>query len=187
MCSRSIAATLVLSLATEEPLRHPLPSRSLCAFHCRRYQGAIMPYLTIKEPSRHSLPLPSRRHCAVPCSQGAVAPSLAIKEPLRHPLPSPSMSHRAVPRRGGAVCHPLPSKSRCTESCHQGAAIRLVVSSLRFSRCHLPSAGTSASHHAVIASCHAPLGPLVQLVKASPLLTPPPHISGIIESSKWSV
>ena len=52
--------------------------------------------------------------------------------------------------------------------------VQLVVASPRFSRRHLPSTGASASHHA-IASCHAPLRPLVQLVKASPLLTPPPE------------
>jgi hypothetical protein len=50
----------------------------------------------------------------------------------------------------------------------------------------LPSAGASASHRAVTSSCHAHLGPLVRLVKASPLLTPPPPICGIIESSQWS-
>ena len=50
----------------------------------------------------------------------------------------------------------------------------------------LPSAGASASHRAVTSSCHAHLGPLIRLVKASPLLTPPPHIYGIIESSQRS-
>jgi hypothetical protein len=39
-------------------------------------------------------------------------------------------------------------------------SVRLVVTSPRFSRHHLPSAGASASHRA-IASRHAPLGPLV--------------------------
>ena len=65
------------------------------------------------------------------------------------------------------------------------SSVRLVVESPPFSRCHLPSTGPSASHR-TIASCHAPLGPLVQLVKASPLLTPSPCICGIIKSSQWS-
>ncbi len=65
------------------------------------------------------------------------------------------------------------------------SSVRLVVPSPRFSCRHLPSASASASHHAV-ASCHAPLGPLVRLVKVSPLLTPPPPICGIIESSQRS-
>ena len=42
------------------------------------------------------------------------------------------------------------------------------------------------SHRAVASSCHAHLGPLVQLVKSLPLLTPPPPICGIIESSQRS-
>jgi hypothetical protein len=67
------------------------------------------------------------------------------------------------------------------------SSVRLVVPSPRFSRCHLPSASAPASHrHPAIASCHAPLRPLIRLVKASPLLTPPPPICGIIESSQRS-
>ena len=76
--SRSIAAAIAPTLAVEEPLRRPLPSRSRCTFHCLRRRGAIAPSLAIKEPSRRLLPLPSRRHCAVPRHRGAVAPSLAI-------------------------------------------------------------------------------------------------------------
>ena len=67
------------------------------------------------------------------------------------------------------------------------SSVRLVVTSPRFSRCHIPSASAPASHrYPAIASCHAPLRPLIRLVKASPLLMPPPPICGIIESSQRS-
>ena len=70
--------------------------------------------------------------------------------------------------------------------CASRLPVWLVVPSHRFSRRHLSSAGASASHRAVASSCHTHLGPLVPLVKASPLLTLPPPICGIIESSQRS-
>jgi hypothetical protein len=86
-------------------------------------------------------------------------------------------SRRRLPSAGASHCgHRL----SCLSS------IRLVVPSPRFSRRHLSSAGASASHRAITSSCHAHLGPLVQLVKSLPLLTPPPPICGIIESSQRS-
>jgi hypothetical protein len=66
--SLPIAATLVPSLAVEEPLR-AVPRR----------QGAIAPPLTIEEPSRQ--PLPSRSRRTVHCRRGVVALYLTIKEP----------------------------------------------------------------------------------------------------------
>jgi hypothetical protein len=50
------------------------------------------------------------------------------------------------------------------------SSVWLVVPSPRFSRRHLPSASASASHRAIASSCHAHLGPLVRLAKASPHL-----------------
>jgi hypothetical protein len=88
-------------------------------------------------------------------------------------------SRRCLPSAGASHCG-----HRLSFSCL--SSVRLVVPSPRFSRHHLPSAGASASHRAVTSSCHAHLGPLVRLVKASPLLTPPPPICGIIESSQRS-
>ena len=67
LCSRSIAAALAQSLAIEEPLRRPLPSRSHRVIHCRRCQGAIAPSLAVEEPRR-------RRPLLLPSI-------LAIKEP----------------------------------------------------------------------------------------------------------
>ena len=67
LCSRSIAAALVPSLAVEEPLR-AVP----------RHQGAVAPSLTVEEPPHR--PSPSRSCRAVHCHRGAVAPYLAIKE-----------------------------------------------------------------------------------------------------------
>jgi hypothetical protein len=63
--------------------------------------------------------------------------------------------------------------------------VRLIFASPHFSCRRLPSAGTSVSH-SVVASRHAPLRPLVRLVKASPLLTPPQPICRIIGSSQRS-
>ena len=163
LCSRSIAAAIAPTLAVEEPLRRPLPSRSRCTVHYLRRRGAIAPSLAIKEPSRHLLPLPSRRHCAVPRHRGAVAPSLAIEEPSRRPLPSPSMSHRAVPRCRGAVeqsiavkepsRRPLPSRSCRPAGCHVSSLLKPpppICRRLRLSSCrrHLLSRPSRASRPA---------------------------------------
>ena len=144
----------------EEPSRRPSPSRSRRAVHCRR-----APYLAIKEPSAFSC-----RH--LPSAGARLAPpSLSSGWLLR------CLSSR---RR-------LPSAGTCSHCGHRLSCLssaRLVVPSPRFSRHYLPSAGASASHRAIASFCHAHLGPLVRLVKASPLLTPPPPcICGIIESS----
>jgi hypothetical protein len=72
-------------------------------------------------------------------------------------LPSAGASHCGI-----AFCASRPS----------GWLSRLLASHAATS--HLPAVGASASHRTV-ASYRAPLGPLVQLVKASPLLTPPPE------------
>ena len=150
---------------------------------------------------------PPRRRGAVPRRRGAVTPSLTVKEPSRRP--SPSRSHRTVHCRrlttpatrrappslsSGWLSRCLSSRRRLPSAgaSHCGhhllclSSVRLVVLSPRFSHRHLLSAGASASHRAVASSCHAHLGPLVQLVKASPLLTPVPPICGIIESSQRS-
>jgi hypothetical protein len=74
LCSRSIAAALAQSLAIEEPLRRPLPSRSHRVIHCRRCQGAIAPSLAVEEPSRRPSPSRSRR-AAVRCCCRQFSPS----------------------------------------------------------------------------------------------------------------
>ena len=160
-----------------------------------------MPSLAIEELSHRPLPSPSRSHRAIPCCQGAVVPSIAIKEPSRRTLPS--TSRRPCQLMTPATCHtpprplvwmvvtlplltPPPSIFWCLSLWHCLPcllSVWLVVAFPHFPRRHLSSAGASASHRAV-ASCHAPLGPLIQLVKVSPLLTLPPHICGIIESSQ---
>ena len=76
LCSRSTAAALAPSLAVEEPLHRPLPSRSRC--------------------SRRPLLSPSRSRCAVHCRRGAVAPYLAIKEQLSGWLSRLLASHAAT-------------------------------------------------------------------------------------------
>jgi hypothetical protein len=180
LCSQSIAAALVPSLAFEEPSR-AVPRR----------RGAVAQSLTVKELSRR--PSPSRSHRA----------AIAVEEQLRHTLPSrsrrlcrlmtPATSLAPPSLSSGWLPHCLFSRrrlpsvgaSQCGHHLSCLSSIRLVVPSSCFSRRHLPSAGASASHCAVT-SCHAHLGPLVRLVKASPLLTPPPPICGIIESSQRS-
>ena len=172
LCFRSIATALTPSLAVKEPLCRPLPSplRSHCAVPCRK--GAVVPSIAIEEQSRRTSPLRSRRPCRLTTPATRHAPPrplvrMVVALPLLTPPPS--------------ICRRLSLRHRrlCLPS------VRLVVTSPRFSRFHLPSVGASASYRAV-ASCHAPLGPLVQLVKVLPLLTPPPHICGIIESSQRS-
>ena len=179
---RAVAVAPSLAVAPHPPspsIRHCIDHHRPSPLCSRSIPAAIAPTLAVEEPL--SRPLPLRSRCT-----------------LHRPVPSPSRSHRAVPRHQGAVAPsiaiaveetlrcPLPSRSHRANPCHQGAAVRLVVTSPHFSSHHLPSAGASASHHAVDTSCHAPLGPLVQLVKVLPLLTPPPHICGIIESSQRS-
>jgi len=172
LCTQSIPAALAPSLAVEEPSRRPSPSRSRRAVPCR--QGAVVPSIAIKEPSCRTSPSRSHRPCRLMTPATRLThPSLSLSGWLsrclssRHHLPSAGASHCG---------HRL--------SCH--SSIHLVVPSPRFSRSHLPFARASASHRAFASSCHAHLGPLVRLVKASPVLTPPPPIYGIIESSQRS-
>ncbi len=165
--------------------RRPSPLRSRRAVHCRR--GAVVPSLASEEPSRR--PMPSRSRRAVHCRRGAVAPYLAIKEPSA--VSTDDFGHSSRPSQvvvalplltpPPPICRRLSLRHRL--SCL--SSVGLVVPSPCFSRRHLPSASASPSHRAV-ASCHAPLGPLIRLVEASPLLTPPPPICGIIESSQRS-
>ena len=173
-------------------LRRPLPSRSHRA-----------PSLTVEELSCHPSLLRSCR--TVPCRQGAVAPSIAVEELLRRTSPSRSRrlcrlttpaTHLAPPSLSlsGWLSRCLSSRRRLPSAgaSHCGhrlsclSSARLFVPSPRFSCHHLPSASAFASHRAVASSCHAHLGPLNRLVKTSPLLTPPPSICGIIESSQRS-
>jgi len=134
-------------------------------------RGAVVPSITVKEPSRRTLPSTSRRpfQLMTPACHAPPRPLVWMVVALPLPTPPPSIFWRLSLR------HCLP----CLLS------VRLVVAFPRFSRRHLPSAGASASHRA-IASCHAPLRPLIQLVKVLPLLTMPQHICGIIESSQRS-
>ena len=169
--------------------RCPSPSRSRRTIHCHR--GAVVLSLTIEELSRRPLPprsrrAVSRRHRAIGRVNGP---------PSQWPESSPTFVTRHVPPRPRLrLVVALPLLTSPPPICQRLSlwhclsclsSVWLVVVSPCFSCRHLPSAGASASHRAV-ASCHAHLGPLVRLVKASPLLTPPPPICGIIESSQRS-
>ena len=181
--------------------RRPSSSSHHRAVPRRQVAVAVAPSLAVvpRPPSpsiRHRRPSPPiavvllvhrRCACAIPRCQGAIAPSLSVREPLRHCCRGAVGSRRPCRPTTPATCHAPPRpfvrmvvalplltlslwhRFLCLSS------VRLVVLSPRFSRCHLPSASTSSSHRA-ITSCHVPLiGPLIQLVKASPLLTLPPE------------
>ena len=136
-----------------------------------------------------------RSRPAVPCHQGAVAPAIAVKEPSS--VLTDDSGHSSCPSKPlvrlvvvlplltppPPICWrpslwPLPFVPVVLPA---GCRISLLLTPpspicwcLRLSsRCHL-------------LSCHAHLRPLVRLVKASPLLTLPPSICGIIESSQQS-
>jgi len=145
--------TITPSLAVELPLQSRRPSSSRRALH--HPQFAIARSIAAHHhcalgplPLCLHHPLQSRSRFAVPRRQGAVAPSLAVKEPLRRPS--------------------LPSRSHCSVHCHQGAvAPYLAIKE--------PSAvSTDDSGH----SSRPPPRPLVPMVVALPLLTPPPSICG---------
>ncbi len=170
-------------------MRRPLPLRSRRAVHCHR--GATTPSLALEELSRCPLPLRSRR--AVPCHHGAVGH--VNEPPSQWPESSPtSVTCHTPPRPGVRLVVALPLLTLPPPICRRLSlwhrllcllSVWLVATSSCFSHRHLLSASASASHRTV-ASCHAPLRPLVRLVKASPLLTPPPPICGIIENSQRS-
>jgi hypothetical protein len=147
-------------------LRRPLASRS-----------HPVPSLAIEEPPRRSLPSRSRRavphhHSHWPCR--LMTPTTCLAPPIL--LSSGWLLHCLSLRR----LLPSAGASHCSHCLLCLSSIRLVVPSPCFSRRHLPSASASASHRAVASSCHAHLGPLIWLVKASLLLTLPPPICGII-------
>jgi hypothetical protein len=103
----------------------------------------------VEELSRRTSPSRSR----LPCRLTTPATRLALPSLSSGWLPRCLSSHRRLPSAGALHCgHHL----SCLSS------IRLVVPSPRFSRHHLPSA--------------CPSKPLVWLVVALPLLTPPPPI-----------
>jgi hypothetical protein len=123
------------------------------------------PSITLNLPSCHPSPhiavvLSVHRHRAraVPRRRGAVATSIAVKEPLRRPLPLLSRSHHAVPRNGGAI---VPSIA-VEEPSHRTLPSR----SCRPCLLLLTTPATR----------HAPPRPLVPMVVALPLPTPPPYI-----------
>ena len=191
------------------------PSPCSSPLSCRRAvnRRSAAPSITVHSPSHRPSPpiavvlsVHRRRARAVPRRRGAITPSLPFEEPLRHcrrgaigcrrPCrPTTPATRHAPPRPlvrmvvALPLLTPPPSICRRLSLRHRLSclsSIRLVVTSHSVSRRHLSSAGASASHRAVASTCHAHLGPLVRLVKASPLLTPPPPICGIIESSQWS-
>jgi len=146
-CQVAVAVTPSLAVVP----RHPSPSICHRAVHRRpsplcslSIAGALMPSLTNEEPSIR--PLLSRSHRAVHCRRcrGAIAPSLPVEEPSRRP--SPSRSRCAVHCRRGAVAPYLAIKEPSAVS-----KFLLTTPSTR----------------------HAPTRPLVQMVVALPLLTPP--------------
>ena len=152
--------TITLSLAVELPLlsrsRRPSPSRRVL----HHPQFAIAPSITahrrcalVPSPPRSCRPSPTRSRCAVPHRRGAVAPSLAVEEQSCRPLPSPSRSHRTVPRRRRAIAPSIAVEEP--------------------SRRTLPSRSRRPCLLTTPANRHAPPRPLVRMVVALPLLTPP--------------
>jgi len=139
-----------------------------------RRRGAVTSSIAAEEPSRHTSPPRSHQPCRLMNPATRLAPpSLSSSGWLSRCL----SSRRRLPSAGASHCgHRL----SCLSS------IWLVFLSPRFSHRHLPSASASASHRTVASSCQAHLGPLVRLVKASPLLMPPPSICGIIKCSQRS-
>ena len=163
-----------------------------CACVVPRRPSSSVPSLAVKLPSRSRRPLPLCRALHHPLFAIAAhrrpsplcSRSLSVREPLRHCCRGAVGSRRPCRPTTPATCHAPPrpfvrmvvALPLLTLSLRHRilclSSVRLVVAYPCFSRRHLPSASTSASHRAVT-SCHAPLGPLVQLVKASPLLTLP--------------
>ena len=171
-CPLPLRSRQAQSLAVEELLRHPLPSRSRCVIPHRR--GAVLPSIAVKEPLCRTSPSRSSRPCRLTTPATRLAPpSLLSSGWLSRCL----SSRRRLPSAGASH---FGHRLSCLSS------VRLVVPSPRFSCRHLPSANASTSHRAIASSCHAYLGPLVRLVKVSPLLMPPPPICGIIEISQRS-
>ena len=87
-CHRGV---VVLSLAVEELLHRPLPSRSCCTVPLCR--GAVTPFIAIEEPSRR--PLPSRIHW--PCQRAALTLTGVVT--IIHHMSRPSHASRP------AGCH----------------------------------------------------------------------------------
>jgi hypothetical protein len=168
-CCRGAVTRRPSPSMSRRAISHRLSSR--CAVPC--HQGAVTSFIAVEEPSRCTSPSRSRRLCRLTTPVTRLAP--------------PSLSSGWLSRCfSSRHCLPFAGASHCGHRLSCLSSGRLVLPSPRFSHRHLPSASASASHRAVTSSCHAHLGPLVRLVKASPLLTPPPPICGIIESSQRS-
>ena len=148
------------SIILYSPLRRPSPPIAfVLSVHRRRARA-------VEAPSRR--PSPSRSRCAVHCRRGAAC---RLTTPAtRHAPPRPLVRMVvALP-----LLTPPPSICRRLSLRHHLSCLSsvwLVVTSPRFSRRHLPSAGASASHRTVTSSCHAHLGPLVRALGLG-VLTP---------------
>jgi hypothetical protein len=138
------------------------PSPCSSPLSCRRAvnRRSAAPSITVHSPSHRPSPpiavvlsVHRRRARAVPCRRGAVPRrrSLALEEPSRRP--SLLRSRRAIPRHRGAVATSIAVERRTSQS-----RIRRL--------CRLTN----------LATRHAPPRPLIRLVVALPLLTPPPSI-----------
>ncbi len=124
-CDRSPAPSCLCCpspyIAIKELSRHPLPSRSRCAIHCRRAALSI----TVKEPSiavNPSTISSCRRsvHCCpllLSCRRAIhrhrTAPSITVKLPSRRPLPSIAVAITVHQHRARAIpCRPSRPISR---------------------------------------------------------------------------
>ena len=122
--------------------------------HSRSSSSSIV--IKVESPLCRPSPRSCRHGRAVP--RRRAAPSITLYSPSRRPLPPIAFVLSVHRRRARAVeepsRRPSPSRSRCAVHCRRGAACRLTTPATR----------------------HAPPRPLVRMVVALPLLTPPPSI-----------
>ena len=110
-------------------------------------------------------PLSLSHHCAVPLRRVAVAVMVAPSLAIAPRPPSPSICHRAVHRRPSSLC----SRSIA-------AALAPSLADEEPPRRTSPSRSRRPCLLTTPATRHAPPRPLVRMVVALPLLTPPPSI-----------
>ena len=138
------------------PLLLPPPAVSISTSPSRSRGSSSSIVIEVESPLCHPSPSSCRRGRAVP--RRRAAPSITLYSPSRRPLPPIAFVLSVHRRRARAVeapsRRPSPSRSRCAVHCRRGAACRLTTPATR----------------------HAPPRPLVRMVVALPLLTPPPSI-----------
>ena len=180
LCSPSIAVArrtrtvpchrgdVVPSIAVEKPLRCPSLSRSRRTIHC--HQGSVTPPLAVKDLS------------AVLMGPPHIGRSRHRHPPLVTPLPGLLSgwllrclsSLRHLPSAGASHCG-IASRAYCPVDCRDSSSLQTPPPPIYQHLC------------LSVRSCHTPLGPLVQLVKALPLLTPAATICGMIKTASRAV